>query len=110
MNELLPIVQMLAEAKTHVERAEWLLSCPIIFLRKYDGTIRNRLEHAGCVGGLSYLHELEVVLTATRDPDTGCLRPNSQDTLFIAGQRLLGWAANVDAYKAAQAGGSPTDL
>lgn len=110
MNTLLPIIEILADAKCHADRAEWLLACPIAILRKYDMTIRNRLMHAECAGGLSYLEDLSTVLNATRDPQHGLLSSASHDILFLAGQRLLGWAANVDAYNAAAAGSEPTDL
>lgn len=116
MNKLLPIIAQLADARTHVARAEWLLTCPIAILRKFDGTIRNRLMHAGCDGGLDYLNALGVALSATRNPDTGMLFGHADEILFLAGQRLLAWSANRDAYDtydgcyADVSGASPTDL
>jgi hypothetical protein len=116
MNELLPIIAQLADAKTHVARAEWLLSCPIAILRKFDGTIRNRLMHAGCDGAFAYLDALGVALSATRNSDTGMLFGHAEEILFLAGQRLLAWAANRDAYDAydgcyaGAADVSPTDF
>lgn len=107
MNELLPIIAELADARTHVARAEWLKACPIAILRKYDGTIRNRLQHAGCTGGLAYLEGVDVVMQATRDPDTGMPAIASQDILFRAGQYLSAWAANRDAYDAAEPDSGP---
>lgn len=106
MNELLPIVAELADARTHVARAEWLLCCPIDILRRYETTICNRLVHAGCNGGLSYLQDLRTVLSRTRCPDTGLFDPAATEIMFLSGQRLLAWAANTDAYNATSA----TDL
>ncbi|MCT7662347.1 hypothetical protein [Shinella kummerowiae] len=116
MNELLPIIAQLADAKTHVERAEWLLSCPIAILRKFDGTIRNRLMHAGCDGAFHYLDALGVALSATRNPDTGMLFGHADEILFLAGQRLLAWSAHRDVHDACDdcyavaSDASPTDL
>lgn len=111
---LLPIIAGLAECKTHVERAEWLLACPIHILRKYAFTIRNRLSIASCVGGLSYLEELSTVLHSTRDDGTGMFSRAAEETFFGSGQRLLTWAANRDAYEqydpADYAPSDPTEL
>jgi hypothetical protein len=55
MTGLLPIVEQLADCRTHVERAEWLLRSPIQVLDRENGTIRAILRKAGFLAGVDYL-------------------------------------------------------
>lgn len=55
MNALLPIIEELASARDHGERAYWLLGCPLSILLTYQGTIRNRLQNAFFDEGVAYL-------------------------------------------------------
>lgn len=99
MNELLPIIAELAEAKSHAARASWLLSCPIVILRRYDMTIRNRLMLAGFSQGLLYLEDLQAVLSRTRNPDSGELVPDATAILFKSGEWLKSEAERLDAQR-----------
>lgn len=103
MNELLPIIALLADAKTHVERAEWLRSCPIVILRRYDMTIRNRLMLAGFSQGLSYLEDLQAALSRTRDGATGVFGDEAIDILARSGLWLQAEAERLDAARLASA-------
>lgn len=88
MNELLPIIQQLADARNHQERAAWLRSCPIIEMRRHDSTIRNRLQLAGFHAGVSYVDELFVLMCATRDPMTGEFKPATQEAIRVLGEAV----------------------
>lgn len=103
MNELLPIIAELAEAKTHAARASWLLSCPIVLLRRYDMTIRNRLMLAGFPQGLLYLEDLQAALSRTRDPDSGTLGALAADLITQSGDWLKSEAERLDAARLAPA-------
>lgn len=96
MNELLPIIAQLAEARTHVERAEWLLSCPIAYLRQYDSTIRNRLYLAGFHIGIAYLDDMRSHMCATRDPATGAFRQETQEVVAALGSMVIAVAERMD--------------
>ena len=96
MNELLPIIEQLADCRTHTERAEWLLSCPVIYLRQYDSTIRNRLYLAGFHIGIAYLDDMRTHMCATRDPETGVFRPETQEAIAALGSMLRVVAARLD--------------
>lgn len=111
MTELLPIIEELADARAQIQRAEWLLSCPIAILRRYRSTIRNRLMHSGCHAGLDYLDALDAVMSSTRSCQSGLLAPEAADAMFAAGLRLRAWAASADAAARKPAPGpSDTDL
>ena len=97
MNELLPIIAELADAKSHLQRAEWLLSCPIVYLRQYDMTIRNRLYHAGFRIGIAYLDDMFVHMSATRCRETGAFRQETQDVIAALGSMMLRAAERMDA-------------
>jgi len=100
MNELLPIIAELASAKTHLQRAEWLLSCPIVYLRQYDMTIRNRLYHAGFRIGIAYLDDMYVHMSATRCRETGSFRQETQEAIAALGSIMLIAARRMDAETA----------
>ncbi|RKD61538.1 hypothetical protein BJ928_107139 [Rhizobium sp. WW_1] len=55
MSGLLPIVEQLADCKTHAERAEWLLCSPMQVLDRENGSIRLILREAGFLAGVDYL-------------------------------------------------------
>jgi len=97
MNELLPIIAELADAKSHLRRAEWLLSCPIVYLRQYDMAIRNRLYHAGFHMGVAYLDDMFVHMCATRDRETGAFRLETQEAIATLGAMMLRAAERMDA-------------
>lgn len=96
MSNLLPIIDLLAGARSHRERAEWLLSCPIAILRRYDMTIRNRLMLAGSQGCLVYIEAMRAVMDSTRDAETGLFSPSATEIMRIAGERMLAWADDSD--------------
>ncbi|MVA33639.1 hypothetical protein [Agrobacterium vitis] len=50
-------IQLLSDCRTHQHRAQWLLTCPLMVLAKYEMTIRNRLQIAGFHFGVEYLEE-----------------------------------------------------
>jgi len=87
MIALLPIIEQLAEAADHAARARWLLRCPLDILGRYEGTIRNRLMHAGFIAGLDYLDALRVVKSSVRGED-GQLTGEQVLLLEAAGLRL----------------------
>jgi hypothetical protein len=64
---LLPIIAELAEARSDAERAAWLIRCPYGILRRYDFTIRNRLDNAGFDFGAEYLDAVRVADCQVRD-------------------------------------------
>lgn len=96
MSDLLPIIEQLADCKTHTARAHWLLACPVLFLRRYDTTIRNRLYLAGFPIGVAYLDDMAAHLCATRDPATGAFRPETQEAVAMLGTMLLAKAFVMD--------------
>lgn len=66
MNALLPIIEELASAHDHAERAEWLLTAPLSVLVTYQFTIRNRLQNGFFAEGVAYLDAELVAARATR--------------------------------------------
>jgi len=98
-NELLPIIAELADARSHFERARWLLACPIAILRRYDMTIRNRLMLAGFHVGIDYLETIIVGQSATRDPASGLPAAATIEMLSLAGRELVDWAEAQDAAR-----------
>lgn len=95
MITLLPIIAQLADATHHTDRADWLLRCPLDILGRYDGTIRNRLMHAGFQAGIRYLDDIRIMKCAVRRED-GHLSLVQTDMLSDASERLRaaadGWA------------------
>lgn len=69
MSDLLPIIEELANAGSHQERARWLLRCPPGYLGKYEMTIRNRLRLAGFLAGVEYLETERLVVWMPRKED-----------------------------------------
>ncbi len=110
MNELLPIIAQLADARSHVERAEWLLSCPVDILGRYDMTIRNRLMHGGFIPGVDYLNDLRVLLAGTRDRATGMFSERTQASIAAIGGLLLDSAERMDRRARPDPDHSITDL
>lgn len=68
MSNLLPIIEQLADARTHAERADWLSRCPIGILGKYRFTIVNRLRVSGFFAGIEYVETVGAILGAVRHP------------------------------------------
>lgn len=99
MTGLLPIIEELANARSHEDRAAWLLSCPFGILRKYDFTIRNRLLNAGFPAGLDYLEVVGLALNSVRDPVTGDFSLKTKELLQHA-RDVLQVAAFVSAIAA----------
>ncbi|ANV24788.1 hypothetical protein [Agrobacterium pusense] len=63
MIAIIPRIEQLDAARTHEERAAWLLTCPLDVLLSCEMTIRNRLLNARFREGLEYL---EIELTDLR--------------------------------------------
>ena len=99
-NQLLPIIEELADAADHAARARWLLACPFSIMLTYDMTIRNRLRHAGFLAGVEYVDAIGVVLRSTRD-EHGDLRGPAQEIGWNATKALL-VAAGLEASHAGQ--------
>lgn len=66
MNALMPIIEELEDAADDAARARWLLSCPLLYLLKYQDTIRNRLRIRGFLAGVDYLDAEIVRMRAVR--------------------------------------------
>jgi hypothetical protein len=69
MSSLLPIVERLADAADHAERADWLFRCPIGIIDREHMTIRRLLQRAGLTAGVAYLETMQAYASATRTPD-----------------------------------------
>ena len=69
MSGMLPIVEILAGAQTHQERAEWLFSCPYAVMHRDHMAIRRILQRAGLEAGISYLEAVVALACAKRLPD-----------------------------------------
>jgi hypothetical protein len=109
MTDLLPIIEKLASAAHHADRATWLLRCPIDILGRYDGTIRNRLMHAGFHAGIRYLDDIRIIKSAVRRED-GHLSLSQTDMLSDAGERLVSAAQGLAVLDAPAFDHSITEL
>ncbi|WP_438752046.1 hypothetical protein [Pararhizobium sp. O133] len=69
MNELRPEIARIASAADDAERAHALLECSPSMLMTCEGTIRNRLMHAGFRDGLIYLDVELAFLRSARHAD-----------------------------------------
>lgn len=69
MSNLLPLVELLADASTHEERAEWLLACPLGVIHREHMAIRRLLQGAGLIAGVAYLESVLSMTNARRLPD-----------------------------------------
>ena len=69
MSDMLPIVEIIADAQTHAERAEWLFSCPTKVIDRDHMTIRRILQRAGLIEGVGYLDAVLARGCARRLPD-----------------------------------------
>ncbi len=69
MTDMLPIIEELADCRTHAERVAWLLACPLAILRDHSLIIRSILQRAGFQAGVAYVEAERVALNATRLPD-----------------------------------------
>jgi hypothetical protein len=92
---LLPIIDQLARLDDDRDRVDWLLRCPFSILRKYDFTIRNRLQIAGFPSGCDYLDAIGVAMQAVRDPLRNGLWGSDQEKLLHAAALQL-WDALQD--------------
>jgi hypothetical protein len=87
VSNMLPIVEILADATTHVERAEWLFACPFGVMHREHMTIRRILQGAGLIAGVSYL-EAVLSLTNARRLQDGSLPQTIVLPVHIAAQEL----------------------
>lgn len=93
--KLLDEIQALADCRQHCERAEWLLTCRMPILVKYEINIRSRLQNAGFVEGVRYLDlELEAYRAPRIDGHTVWTpeRTGARETMFkiaATGERLI---------------------
>lgn len=62
-----PLIEQLADARTDMERAAWLLACPLAVLLTDEATIRQALQAAGFAQGLKYLEIETAALRGMRD-------------------------------------------
>lgn len=69
MSEFLPIIEQLADAATHGERADWLSRCPLGVIHREQVHIRVILNHRRFPEGVAYLDALLSLTNATRLPD-----------------------------------------
>ena len=65
-DQRLPVIDQLADAENHTERAAWLLSCPLAILVAHEGAIRAVMRQAGFRFGVLYLEDICTVSRATR--------------------------------------------
>jgi hypothetical protein len=63
---MLPILRTMHDAGSHSERAEILLSCPIIIMIKYREVLERACERTGFQPGLDYLICFYAALHETR--------------------------------------------
>ena len=69
MTGMLPIVELLADAGTHQERADWLFACPYAVMYREHMTIRRILQGAGLLAGVGYLDAVVSLASAKRLSD-----------------------------------------
>lgn len=69
MTAMVPIVEQLAEAGTHSERAEWLFACPYAVLHREHMNIRRILQCSGLLAGVAYLEAVLSLTCARRTVD-----------------------------------------
>lgn len=87
MSDLLPIVEELADATDHTERADWLFRCPIGVIQREHMSIRRLLLRAGLTAGVAYLETIQTYANATRMPD-GEARPDVLKAVNVAALAL----------------------
>lgn len=63
---MLPILRAMHDARSHADRAEVLLSCPIIIMIKYRSVLESACERSGFVPGIEYLICFYAALHETR--------------------------------------------
>jgi hypothetical protein len=69
VSNMLPIVEILADATTNAERAQWLFACPYAVMHREHMTIRRILQGAGLIAGVSYLEAVLSLNNARRLED-----------------------------------------
>ncbi len=69
MSALLPIVEQLADAIDHAERADWLFACPYGVMNREHMSIRVILQKSGLLAGVAYLEAVLSLTNAKRLPD-----------------------------------------
>ncbi|MFB2562443.1 hypothetical protein [Rhizobium sp. IMFF44] len=97
MNNMLPIVEQLADCRTHAERADWLMRCPNFIFHRDPLVLRRILHAAGLMAGAAYVDAKLAEQTATRLAD-GSLPITIRANVH---------AAEVDLKIAARKGGGP---
>lgn len=80
---LLPIIEELASAASHAERARWLLTAPLSVLVTYAFTINNRLLNAHFPDGVAYL-DCELVAARARRADGLAIKTNPMRGALIS--------------------------
>jgi len=69
LSDLLPIVELLADASSHEERAAWLFACPLGVIHREHMAIRRLLQKTGLIAGVAYLESVLSMTNARRLPD-----------------------------------------
>ncbi|EPE95728.1 hypothetical protein [Rhizobium grahamii] len=69
MSDMLPLVDILADAGTDAERADWLFRCPYWVINREHMNIREILRQAGLHAGVAYLDAMLSLTSARRLPD-----------------------------------------
>ncbi|MBW9113138.1 hypothetical protein JNB88_05685 [Rhizobium cauense] len=69
MTAMLPLVDILADAATHAERADWLFRCPYWVIHREHMNIRRILQLSGLLEGVAYLDAMLSLTSARRLPD-----------------------------------------
>lgn len=65
-NSMLPILRAMYDARTDSERADILLSCPILIVLKYRHILEHACERHGFTAGLEYLQCFRAAMHQTR--------------------------------------------
>lgn len=84
---MLPLVDILADATTHTERAEWLFACPYWVINREHMNIRRILQQSGLLAGVAYLETVQSLTNSRRLPD-GSLPHTIVLSVEIAAQDL----------------------
>ncbi len=69
MNNMLPIVEQLADCQTHSEREDWLMRCPDGVVSRDHMAIRRILQSASLLAGIAYLEARVAAVNAVRLAD-----------------------------------------
>jgi len=64
-----PLVDILSDAKSYEEQADWLFRCPYWVINREHMNIRRILQQSGLPEGVAYLDAVLALTSATRLPD-----------------------------------------